>query len=103
VPDPPAHDHERRSTEITEQIGAKEDRKLKAREKAKHSIWFGLGMFGVVGWSVAIPALIGVAVGLWLDRTFPNRISWTLTCMFLGLAIGAMIAWNWVKKEGKPD
>lgn len=105
MPDPPADndEHERRAADFTEQVGAKADRKRKAREQAKRTIWFGLGMFGVVGWSVAVPALIGVAVGLWLDRAFPGRVSWTLTGLFIGVAVGAMIAWNWVKKEGKPD
>lgn len=103
MPDPPERIHERQAAEITKQIGAKQERKLKAREKEKHSMWFGLGMFGVVGWSVAVPALIGVAIGLWLDGIFPGRISWTLTGLFIGVAVGAAIAWNWVQKEGKPD
>lgn len=90
-------------SELTEQIGAKEERKLKAADNAKHSIWFGLGMFGMVGWSVAIPTIIGVAIGVWLDATFPGRVSWTLTMLFLGVVVGGIIAWNWVQQEGKPD
>ena len=39
-----------------ETIGAKEARKLKARREAHHSLWFGMGMFGVVGWSGAPPS-----------------------------------------------
>lgn len=88
---------------MTEQIGAKEKRKLKARSEEKHAIWFGLGMFGVVGWSVAIPTVIGVAVGVWIDRKFPGEISWTLTGLFIGVAVGSLVAWNWINKEGKPD
>lgn len=29
-------------------------------------------MFGIIGWAVAIPTLIGVAVGIWLDRHYPS-------------------------------
>jgi ATP synthase protein I len=103
VADEPLRDHRRLNAEITEKIGAREKRKLKARGKDKHSIWFGLGMFGVVGWSVAIPTVVGVAIGVWLDSAFPGRISWTLTGLFAGVAVGAMVAWNWIDREGKPD
>ena len=33
--------------------------------------WFGLGMMGLIGWSVAIPTLLGAALGLWLDAGTP--------------------------------
>jgi ATP synthase protein I len=46
--------------EFEEQVGEKELRKVRARRQKNRSIWFGLGMFGVVGWSVAIPTLIGL-------------------------------------------
>ncbi|MCA8999534.1 MAG: AtpZ/AtpI family protein [Planctomycetaceae bacterium] len=89
--------------EMEEQIRLKEERKLRARSHNHHSIWFGLGMFGVVGWSVATPTLLGIAMGCWLDRMFPSRISWCLTFLFLGVVAGLSIAWNWIKKEGGPD
>jgi len=103
VAEEPQRDHERLNAGMAERIGKQEKRKLKARQKEKHSIWFGLGMFGVVGWSVAIPTVVGVAIGIWLDNTFPGGISWTLTGLFVGVAVGAMVAWNWVNREGKPD
>lgn len=101
--DMPDNNHQKQDGDIAEQIGVKEKRKLRAREKDRHSIWFGLGMFGVVGWSVAVPVLIGIAIGCWLDSTFPSHISWCLTFLFLGVVFGVMIAWNWVNKESKPD
>jgi ATP synthase protein I len=55
-------------------------------------------MFGVVGWSIAIPTLIGVAAGLWIDKTFPSRYSWTLMFLIAGIALGCMNGWYWVKK-----
>ena len=60
----------------------------------------GLGMFGVVGWSVAIPTLIGVAVGIWIDRSWPSQFSWTLMLLIGGLMLGCMNAWYWVRKGG---
>ncbi|MEZ5580989.1 MAG: hypothetical protein R3F40_17230 [Candidatus Competibacteraceae bacterium] len=42
-------------------------------ETDRPSVWFGLGLFGIVGWTRALPAVLG-ALGLWLDRNWPSRI-----------------------------
>jgi len=84
---------------FSRQVTEKENRKLKALHENKGSVWFGLGMFGMVGWSVAVPALLGTALGIWLDKTYPQSFSWTLTCLISGLIAGCLIAWNWVIKE----
>jgi ATP synthase protein I len=81
------------------QVGAKAARKLKARRNSTQGVWFGLGMMGLIGWSVAIPTLLGAAAGLWLDRRFPGGRSWTLALLVAGLAIGCVNAWFWVSKE----
>ena len=77
---------------------------MKAREQDR-SIWYGLGMFGLVGWSIAIPTVIGIGVGVWMDRTWDHKVSCTLMCLFVGVVIGCSIAWYWVKREGlvEPD
>jgi ATP synthase protein I len=58
-------------------------------------------MFGMVGWSVAVPTLLGIALGVWLDRRFDGRISWTLTMLFLGVALGCWTAWYWIERESR--
>ena len=58
-------------------------------------------MMGLIGWSVAIPALAGTALGIWLDGHHPGSHSWTLTLLIVGLAIGCFNAWHWVDKEDK--
>jgi ATP synthase protein I len=83
------------------QVGVKAARKLKARRNPKPGVWFGLGMMGLIGWSVAIPTLLGAALGLWLDRRFPGGRSWTLALLVAGLMIGCLNAWFWVSKEDK--
>ena len=82
-------------------IDRKQARKLQARRRGDRGPWFWLGMFGLVGWSVAIPTVIGIAVGVWLDRTYPGPISWTLTMLIVGAAIGCWTAWFWVKRESE--
>jgi ATP synthase protein I len=58
-------------------------------------------MFGMVGWSVAVPTLIGIALGIWIDRRWPGRFSWTLMLLFAGLALGCLLAYHWVNRERK--
>jgi ATP synthase protein I len=64
-------------------------------------VWFGLGMMGLVGWSVAVPTLAGTALGLWLDQHHPGRHPWTLALLVLGLALGCLNAWRWLAQQGK--
>lgn len=95
---------ERRRTEaVGERIGRKAERKLKARREPTRGLWFGLGMFGLVGWSVAIPTVAGIALGIWLDAVFGDRVSWTLTFLFVGIVLGCLNAWWWVQRESRHD
>lgn len=85
------------------EVRDKEQRKLRARGREERSVWFWLGMFGLVGWTIAIPTVAGIAIGLWMDRTWAGPPSWTLTMMFIGLAIGCLGAWYWVRKESRRE
>lgn len=85
--------------QLEKKVAAKQQRKMRARREGDRSVWFGLGMFGLVGWSVAVPTLIGVAVGLWIDSRWPSRFSWTLMLLVLGVAVGCLNAWWWVQRE----
>ena len=84
---------------LAEQVGAKAARKLKARHNATPGVWSGLGLMGVVGWSVVVPTLLGAALGLWLDRRYPGGRSWTLALLLAGLTLGCLNAWHWVSQE----
>jgi ATP synthase protein I len=85
-------------TAFSREVGAKAARKARAR-KSTQGVWFGLGMMGLVGWSVVVPTLLGTALGIWLDNRHPGIHSWTLTLLVVGLAIGCLNAWHWVSKE----
>ncbi len=86
---------------LSQEVGAKADRKLRARRQSAQGVWFGLGMMGLIGWSVVIPTLLGAALGLWLDQHHPGKHAWTLALLVAGLAIGCLNAWHWVAKEDK--
>ena len=85
---------------LSEEVGVQAARKLKARRNA-NGVWFGLGMMGLIGWSVAIPTLLGAALGIWLDQHYAGKHPWTLALLMAGLTIGCLNAWHWVAKEDK--
>jgi len=88
-------------TPFSREVGAKAVRKLKAKRNTTQGVWFGLGMMGLIGWSVVVPTLLGAALGIWLDNHRPGSHSWTLVLMVVGLFIGCLNAWHWVAKEDK--
>ncbi|MDF1589235.1 MAG: AtpZ/AtpI family protein [Gammaproteobacteria bacterium] len=88
-----------KDTQFMDKVHQKATRKIKAQKQAQSHVWLGLGMIGIVGWSVTIPTLAGLALGLWLDKSFPGAYVWTLNLLLLGLIIGCVIAWRWVSKE----
>jgi ATP synthase protein I len=84
---------------FAEEVGAKAARKLGAQRNPAR-VWFGLGMMGLIGWSVALPTLLGAGLGLWLDARRSSH-SWTLSLLVAGLVAGCFNAAHWVAKEEK--
>ncbi len=94
-------DHHPHREELSQQVKRKEARRIKGRQDKRHGMYFGLGMFGLVGWSVAIPTFLGLAAGIWIDHTWPSRFSWTLMGLLGGVILGCYNAWYWVSKESR--
>ena len=86
---------------MAEEIARKAERRLAADRRRGNGVLFGLGMLGLVGWSVAVPALLGTAIGIWLDRSFPGQASWTLTFLLIGVGLGCVNAWYWVQRQSR--
>jgi ATP synthase protein I len=91
TPEEPLHAH----------VARRAARHQRAQREGQRSAWFSLGMMGLVGWSVAVPTLLGIALGWWIDTTWPSRVSWTLMLLFAGVAIGCFNAWYWVRQESE--
>lgn len=90
--------------EFREKIKKKEERKKRGeREKKSRALWYGIGMFGVVGWAVVIPTLLFLAIGIYLDTKIEDKISWTLIFLFIGVVTGCLNAWYWVKRESRNE
>lgn len=84
-------------------VTRKQADKLRSRREGRPNIERGLGTSGIVGWSIAVPTLLGVAAGVWLDRRSGGDVSWTLTLLAVGLLIGCITAWYWVGRELERD
>ena len=76
-------------------------RRLKAaRNNPGPSPLRGVGTFGMIGWSIAVPTVGGAFLGLWLDRVAAQDFSWTIALILAGVVLGSLIAGAWVGKEG---
>lgn len=97
-------DEPRAGEDFARTVAEKEERKLRARRRGERTLLFGMGMFGLVGWSLAVPLLLCLAFGLWLDDRFAGGgISWTVTLLFVGVVVGAANAWYWVERERRGE
>lgn len=97
--DQPHDERDRIDSRILADIERKLRRRLHARRRSSGAIWHGLGTMGVVGWSVAVPVLIGILSGIWLDENVPVPFSWVLTGLVIGVIVGSINAWAWISSE----
>ncbi len=86
-------------TEFRDEVGRREEHQLRARRRPGENVLTSLAFFGLVGWSIVIPTLLGAALGRWLDRTWPGDRNWTLTLLVAGLVLGCLNASRWIFRE----
>lgn len=82
-----------------EEVEAKGERSRKARAEGDRTLRAGLGAFGMVGWSIAVPMLLGMVLGLWIDGRTGGGVRYTLSLLVLGLIVGAVNVWNWMNSK----
>ncbi|WP_100640824.1 AtpZ/AtpI family protein [Marinobacter salexigens] len=78
------------------------ERMKRARNEPGVSPLRGLGAFGIIGWSIAVPTVAGAFLGMWLNKVAPQNFSWPIALILGGVVVGGIIAWSWIEKEG-PD
>jgi ATP synthase protein I len=88
--------NENQDDPFVKEVRRQAERACRARQL---TFWQGLALAGAVGWMVSLPAVLGALLGRWLDSHFAMGISWTLSLLALGLALGCASAWRHVKKE----
>jgi ATP synthase protein I len=96
-------DTERPEEHMRAEVARRAERRGRAARERSSSVWSSLGLLGVVGWSITIPALLGVALGRWIDGHWPSRASWTLTLLLLGVVLGGVNVWRWIQQQSRDD
>lgn len=70
-----------------------------ARERERSRFWYDFLRFNLTGWSVVVPTLAGLAIGNWIDNRYPAGFSWALVLMGIGLFLGCLNAWYWIRRQ----
>jgi len=92
-----------RADELRRIVLHKSVRRARARQRGSTNIWSYMGMFGLVGWTVAVPTLLGLALGIFLDGRIDSSVSFTITFLVVGVATGISMAWYWVRRESEGE
>ena len=72
----------------------------KMRHKENSQAVYRAALLSVYGWQMAIPVLLGIILGILLDKVFPiAHFSWILNLILLGYVIGFYNATQWMKKN----
>lgn len=80
--------------ELDDAVRKRRERRERARREGESSLAHDLAMIGVLGWTVVVPGLLGVALGRLLDRTLATGIVFSAALLFVGIAIGCVLAWR---------
>ncbi len=95
-----AHDEEEElEDEFEARVQRQRQRIEKGRREKGQSFWSYVGLMGAVGWSVVVPMVLAILLGLVLDRKFGTGSKWTLGLLLVGLAVGCLNAWRLITKE----
>lgn len=84
---------------LDEEVRLQRERRARAQRESGRSIGQDLALVGVIGWTLVIPALLGVYAGRALDRRFGSGVFWTLGLLVAGIAVGSVLAWQRLNKS----
>ena len=93
------NDDDELEDEFAARVEGQRRRIEQGRKEKGQSFWTYVGLIGVVGWSVVVPMVLGVLLGLWLDRRHGGGSYWTLGLLVAGLILGCINAWRMITKD----
>jgi len=70
-------------------------------KRSRHSLSIGVAQYGVVGFIILIPALLGAIIGSRIDS--PETNTWTISLLAAGFIVGILSALLWIRREIKHD
>ncbi|AJZ57097.1 F0F1-ATPase subunit family protein [Paraburkholderia fungorum] len=74
-------------------------RERAAREEPEPSLGVRLGQIGILGWTIVLPTLLGLALGHWLDRYFGTGVFFSAPLLMVGAGVGLWSAWKWMHRQ----
>lgn len=80
--------------QLDEEVRRHRERRASAQRESRRSIGQDLALVGVIGWTLVIPALLGIYGGRVLDRRFGTGVFWTLGLLVAGIVLGCVLAWQ---------
>ncbi len=85
--------------ELGKAVKTRRERRGRWAREGERSIARNLAMIGSLGWTIVLPALVGIFLGRSLDHLFRSGIFWTLGLLVAGLAAGCTLAWKRMQRE----
>ena len=79
---------------LDEEVRRHRERRVRAQHESRRPIGQDLALAGVIGWTLVIPALLGIYAGRALDRHFGSGVFWTLGLLVAGIVLGCVLAWQ---------
>lgn len=67
--------------------------------EGQRSFLRSLALAGALGWLIVVPALLGIALGRWIDGRLDSGIQATAALLALGVALGCRLAWKRMHEE----
>ena len=67
--------------------------------EGQRSFLRSLSLAGALGWLIVVPALLGIALGRWIDGLLDSGIQATAALLALGVALGCRLAWKRMHEE----
>jgi ATP synthase protein I len=83
--------------ELTRQVEKAADEL--ARSRREKGFWHYTAILGVGGWLFVLPVVAGAYLGRFIDRRVHDGISWTVTFIILGLALGIYNVWYYYTRR----
>lgn len=72
----------------------------KTSKSQKREFWQHLSRVTVAGWLFVIPVIAGAYLGRYLDKEHVANISWTITFIVIGIAVGIYNVWHFINEKG---
>lgn len=83
---------------LEERVGQQVER-MKRAEKERRSLLGETVYLGTLGLLFIVPVIIGAYLGRWLDSRLEGyAIHWTLSMIFLGIAVGAVNVYLFIRE-----